>query len=140
MLPPPPTGQPKEQKMGGGKGNSGNSGGGVPDPESAPMMQTDVLSYREMLICSEILADSLFFLFVTIDQSVCVSSDDPHTFAVTWVPFSTSQLNVRTNKRSRRRRSRGNRLPMEVVRGYGSAGLCRTPPSAESASVEEEPE
>lgn len=59
VLPPPPTGQPKEQKMGGGNGNSGN-GGGVPDPESAPMMQTDVLSYL-MLICSEMVADSLFF-------------------------------------------------------------------------------
>lgn len=49
VLPPPPTGQPKEQKMGGGKGNSGNEGGS--DPETAPMMQTDVPSYREMLIC-----------------------------------------------------------------------------------------
>lgn len=60
MLPPPPTGQLKEQKMGGGKGNSGNGGAGVSDPESAPMMQTDVPSYREMLICSNMMADSLW--------------------------------------------------------------------------------
>lgn len=49
VLPPPPTGQLKEQKMGGGKGNSGNGEGaggrGGSDPESAPMMQTDVPSY-----------------------------------------------------------------------------------------------
>lgn len=76
MLPPPPTGQLKEQKMGGGTGNSGNEGGS--DPESAPMMQTDVPSYREMLVCSEMMVDSLWrgwkvtfsfisFTFVTIN-------------------------------------------------------------------------
>lgn len=38
----------KRTEDGGGKGKSGNEGGS--DPESAPMMQTDVSSYREMLI------------------------------------------------------------------------------------------